>query len=102
MYIVSVTIFAKPEFREKLIEATLDNARNTRRHEPGNIRYDVAVAEDDANRLLLYEVYKTKEDFGKHQQTAHYLRWKEAVVDWMAQPRVGVRHRPIFFGDDEV
>src|SRR5687767_6740194 len=102
MYIVSVTIWVKPEFREKLIEATLDNARNTRRHEPGNIRYDVAVAEDDANRLLLYEVYKTKDDFAKHQQTEHYLRWKNTAGDWMAQPRVGVRHRPIFFGDDEV
>jgi autoinducer 2-degrading protein len=101
MYIVSVTIFAKPEFREKLIEATLDNARNSR-HEPGNVRYDVSQAEDDPNRLHLFEAYKTKEDFAKHQQTPHYLRWKEKVVDWMAQPRVGVRHNSIFFGDGTV
>jgi autoinducer 2-degrading protein len=101
MYIVSVTIFAKPEFREKLIEATLDNARNTRR-EPGNIRFDVSQAEDDPNRFLLYEVYKQKDDFSKHQQTEHYLRWKNAMTDWMGQPRVGVRHKPIFFGNETV
>ncbi|HEV8292240.1 MAG TPA: putative quinol monooxygenase [Tepidisphaeraceae bacterium] len=102
MYIVSVTIFAKPEFREALIEATLDNARNTRRYEPGNLRYDVSQAEDDPNRLHLFEAYKTKDDFAKHQQTPHYLRWKEKVVDWMSQPRVGVRHKAIFFGNDVV
>jgi len=102
MYVVSVTIYGKPEFREALLEATLDNARNTRRYEPGNIRYDVSQAEDDPNRLHLFEVYKSKDDFAKHQQTPHYLRWKEKVADWQTQPRVGVRHKAIFFGDDTV
>jgi (4S)-4-hydroxy-5-phosphonooxypentane-2,3-dione isomerase len=102
MYVVSVTIWGKPEFQKQLLEATLDNAGNTRKHEPGNIRYDVSQKEDDPNRLHLFEVYKSKEDFAKHQQTEHYLRWKDKVVDWMAQPRVGVRHKAIFFGDDVV
>jgi hypothetical protein len=31
MYVVSVTIFVKPEKVREFIEATLDNARNTRR-----------------------------------------------------------------------
>ena len=98
MYVVAVTIFVKPQHTKTFIEATLDNARNTRK-EPGNIRFDVSQAEDDPNRFLLYEVYREKEDFAKHQQTEHYARWKSAVTDWMAQPRVGVKHKPIFFGD---
>ena len=98
MYVVAVTIFVKPELRQQFIEATLDNARNTRR-EPGNLRFDVLASEDDPNRFMLYEVYREKEDFAKHQQTEHYFRWREAVTDWMAQPRFGVKHRPIFFGD---
>ena len=101
MYVVSVTIFVKPEFVEQFIEATLDNARNTRR-EAGNVRFDVLQAEEDPTRFLLYEAYKTKEDFPKHHQTAHYQRWKETVADWMAQPRVGVRHQAVFFGDSQV
>lgn len=98
MYAVAVTVFVKPEFVDAFVEAVLDNAANTRR-EPGNIRFDVLRAEEDPNRFLLYEVYRKKEDFAAHQQTEHYLRWKNTVADWMAQPRQGVRHVPVFFGD---
>ena len=80
MYVVSVTVHVKPEFVARFIEATFDNARNTRR-EPGNLRFDVSQAEDDPNRFLLYEVYHTKDDFAAHQQTPHYLRFKTAVAD---------------------
>jgi (4S)-4-hydroxy-5-phosphonooxypentane-2,3-dione isomerase len=100
MFVVSVTVFVKGEFVERFKEAILDNARNTRK-EPGNLRFDVSQAEDDPSRFLLYEVYRTKADFAAHQQTEHYLRWKDAVADWMAQPRVGVKHNTIFFGDGE-
>lgn len=100
MHVVAVTIFVKPEFVTQFIEATLDNARNTRR-EPGNLRFDVLRAEEDPTRFMLYEAYKAKEDFAKHQQTEHYLRWKSTVADWMAQPRQGVKHHTIFFGDGE-
>jgi len=101
MYVAAVTVFVKPDHVQAFVEATLDNARNTRR-EPGNIRFDVLRAEDDPNRFLLYEVYKAKDDFTRHQQTEHYLRWKTTVADWMAQPRQGVKHdKVIFFGDAE-
>lgn len=100
MYVVAVTVLAKPEFVERFVEATLDNARNTRR-EPGNVRFDVLRAEEDPNRFMLYEAYHTKNDFVKHQQTEHYLQWKAKVADWMAQPRQGVKHQSIFFGDAE-
>jgi len=102
MFIVSVTIFVKPEFVDQFIAATFDNASNTRRHESGNLRFDVLRAEDDPNRFLLYEAYRTPEDFTRHQQTEHYQRWKQTVADWMAQPRVGVKHRALFYGDQKV
>src|SRR5436190_21694935 len=101
MYIVSVTVHVKPQFVAQFIPAILDNARNTRK-EPGNIRFDVSQGEDDRGRFLLYEVYRSKDDFAAHQKTPHYLRWRDAVADWMAQPRQGVKHRPIFFGDAEI
>ena len=98
MYVVSVTVSVKPESVEQFVEATLDNARNTRR-EPGNVRFDVLQAEEEPTRFLLYEAYRGKDDFTAHQQTEHYLRWKQTVADWMAQPRQGVKHSSIFFGD---
>jgi autoinducer 2-degrading protein len=101
MYIVSVTVHVKPEHVQPFIEATLANARGTRR-EPGNIRFDVSQAEDEPTRFLLYEVYHSKDGFAKHQTTPHYAAWRQAVTDWMAHPRQGVKHRPLFFGDAQV
>jgi autoinducer 2-degrading protein len=95
MYVVSVTVQVKPEHVAAFLEASLENARQTRR-EPGNVRFDVSRAEEDVGRFLLYEVYRTKNDFASHQQTAHYLKWREAVAPWMAQPRQGVRHHSLF------
>ena len=100
MYVVSVTVHVKPECAAQFIEATLDNARNTRT-EPGNVRFDVSQVADNPAQFLLYEVYRTGDDFRAHQQTEHYLRWKQAVAEWMAQPRQGVKHNSIFFGDAE-
>ena len=101
MYVVCVTLFVKLDYVEHFIGAVLDNARNTRR-EPGNVRFDVLQGDDDPTRFLLYEAYRSKDDFVAHQQTAHYLRWKSAVVDWMAQPRTSTKNGAIFFGEDEV
>jgi autoinducer 2-degrading protein len=100
MYVVSVTVFVKPEHVRSFMEATYENARHTRK-EPGNLRFDVLQAEEDMGRFLLYEAYRTQEDFAKHQQTPHYLRWKETVAPWMAAPRQGVRHHSLFFGDGD-
>ena len=100
MYVVCVTVLVKPEFTEDFVEATLKNASGTRQ-EPGNTRFDVLRAEDDPNRFFLYEAYLTPEDFAAHQQTEHYLEWRETVADWMAQKRVGVKHTSIFPEDAE-
>lgn len=100
MYVVAVTIFVKPENVQQFIEATLDNARNTRK-EPANLRFDVLRAEDDPTRFLLYEAYADKAGVAAHQATPHYARWKSAVADWMAQPRGRVTHNSLFFGDGQ-
>ena len=100
MYVVVVTIYVKPGHAAAFAQASLDNAQNSRQ-EPGNVRFDVLQAEDDPQRFALYEAYHTKEDFSKHQQTAHYSRWKDAVADMMDQPRQGIKHHSIFFGDGQ-
>jgi len=100
MYVVSVSVFVKQECVDRFIEATLDNARNTRA-EQGNVRFDVSQSTDDPTRFLLYEVYRTPEDFEFHHESPHYLRWKDTVADCMAQPRQGVKHTSVFFGDQE-
>jgi autoinducer 2-degrading protein len=100
VYVIAITIFVKPEHVAAFRAATLDNARNTRK-EPGNARFDLLQAEDDPNRFFLYEAYHTKDGVTAHQQTEHYLRWKQAVADWMAEPRQRAPHHSLFFGDAE-
>jgi autoinducer 2-degrading protein len=95
MYVVCVTVRVVPEQVEPFLQATLENARQSR-HEPGNVRFDVLQAEAEPSQFFLYEVYRTKDDFIRHQQTPHYLRWKETVAPWMAAPRQGVRYLNCF------
>lgn len=99
MYVVCVTVHVVPEHVRPFIEATLENARESRK-EPGSVRFDVLQVEANPAQFFLYEVYREKEDFARHQQTAHYLRWKETVAPWMAVPRQGVRHLSLFPEED--
>jgi len=101
MYVVYVSIHVQPGHAAGFIEATLENVRQTRL-EPGNLRFDVLRQEADPGRFALYEAYIDPEAFAAHQRTEHYLRWKETVAGWMAEPRVGVRHHRLFpAGADE-
>jgi autoinducer 2-degrading protein len=91
MYVVCVTVQVVPEHVDQFVRATLENAQATR-SEPGCARFDVLRAVGEPSRFFLYEVYREEKDFAAHQQTAHYLAWKERVAPMMASPRVGVKH----------
>jgi len=95
MYIVQVYVHVKPEFVEEFRAATILNARNSNQ-EPGILRFDVIQQEDDPTHFILIEVYKTPGDQQKHRETTHYLVWKDTVSDMMAEPRVGVKFRPVY------
>ncbi|MFH0801632.1 MAG: putative quinol monooxygenase [bacterium] len=100
MYVVCVTSKVKEEFHEEYLAENLENARNSRK-EPGNLRFDVLQAEEDPNQFFFYEVYRSKDDFSIHQQTPHYLKWRDAVKEWMAEPRKGVKHHSLFPVEEE-
>lgn len=94
MYVVCVTSWAKPEHAEAYMEACLANARETRK-EPGNLRFDLLRSADDPCQFFFYEVYKTEDDFHRHHETAHYLKWRDAAAPWMAQPRQGIKYHSV-------
>lgn len=91
MYVVCVRVQVLPEHVDGFVAATLANARGTRA-EPANLRFDVLRGNDDGTRFFLYEVYVDEAGFRAHQQTAHYLAWKETVAPMMAVPRVGEKY----------
>ena len=100
MYVVTVDVFVKPEALEPFLAAMKDNARNSRL-EPGCARFDIVQAEADPTHIFLYEFYRTRADFEFHQTTEHFLRWRDAVADWMSRPRQAGRYLSIDLTDDK-
>lgn len=95
MFIVHVHVHVKPEFVEAFRQATVENARQSVQ-EPGVARFDVIQQQDDPNRFVLAEVYRTPEDPARHKETAHYQTWAAAVVEMMAEPRRSVKYDHVF------
>ncbi|NHJ87911.1 MAG: antibiotic biosynthesis monooxygenase [Asgard group archaeon] len=95
MYVVCVTVYVKNEYVVEFIEASLNNAKNTRK-ETLNLRFDVLQSNDDPTRFFLYEVYKDESGFTAHKETEHYKKWREVVEPMMARPREGIKHKNIF------
>lgn len=95
MHVVCVHVHVNPEHREDFIRVTLENARETVR-EPAALRFDVLQSLDDPNRFVLYEAYQDAAGAGAHKGTPHYTRWRDAVADWMAEPRQGIKYQSLF------
>ena len=91
MLVVHVHVHVKPEHVEAFRQATLDNARHSVQ-EPGIARFDVVQQADDPTRFVLVEAYRSVEATAAHKATAHYARWRDAVADWMAEPRTSVKY----------
>ena len=91
MQVILVHVTVKPEHIDDFIEATRQNHEASVR-EVGNRRFDVLQSSDAPEQFLLYEAYTSAADAAAHKETAHYLAWRDAVVDWMAAPRRGVAY----------
>lgn len=89
MQVTIVHVRVKPDHINDFVAATRSN-HEASVMEPGNIRFDVLQSDEDPTKFVLYEAYASVEDAAAHKQTAHYLEWRDAVVDWMAEPRKGM------------
>jgi (4S)-4-hydroxy-5-phosphonooxypentane-2,3-dione isomerase len=94
MVITHVHVHVIPDRIEEFKKATLENAENSLK-EPGVARFDFLQQKDDPGRFVLVEIYRTAEDPGRHKQTAHYLKWRDAVAGMMAEPRRGVSYEAL-------
>jgi (4S)-4-hydroxy-5-phosphonooxypentane-2,3-dione isomerase len=90
MLIVHVHVRVKPECVEAFKQATILNARASRK-ENGIARFDLLQQAEDPARFLLVEAYRTAEAPAAHKETAHYQTWRDAVAEMMAEPRQSVK-----------
>ena len=101
MQIVHVHVHVKDDAVEAFKQATLENARNSAK-EPGIARFDVLQQADDPAHFILVEIYKTPQASGAHKDTPHYRRWRDTVVNMMAEPRQGIKFNYVFNTEEAV
>lgn len=100
MLVVHVHVRVKKEHVEAFRAATLENALNSLK-EPGIARFDVLQQQDDPERFILVEAYRTPDAPAAHKETAHYKGWRDAVEPMMAEPRQSVKLSNTFPADAE-
>lgn len=100
MLVVHVHVHVKPESVEAFKQATIANARESRR-EPGVARFDVVQQHDDPTRFVLVEAYRSVEATAAHKETKHYATWRDTVASMMAAPRTSVKYTNVDPADAE-
>lgn len=95
MHVTLVHVHVKPEHVDDFIRAMHDNHLASIQ-EVGNCRFDVLQSFEDPTHFVIYEAYASEADALAHRQTAHYLRCRDTIADWMAEPRQGVRYHGLF------
>ena len=51
------------------------NARESCRNEPGCRQFDVLIPENEADRVVLYEIYDSRQAFDEHLRMEHFHRF---------------------------
>ena len=95
MHVTLVHVHVLPDQVDAFVAATRANHQASIQ-EPGNRRFDVLQSPDDPSRFILYEAYLSAADAAAHKETAHYLAWRDAVADLMAEPRRGETMNGLF------
>ena len=99
MHVIVATLRIKPEFRERFMEAMLDDARGSVENERGCFQFSVTQDKTDPNRIVLFEVYRDEAAFDTHKQAPHFVRWQESVKDWFAAPTEVIQGNNAFPAD---
>lgn len=97
MHVTIVHVHVKAQHVDEFMVASRANHEGSIR-EPGNLRFDVLRDADDPTRFLIYEAYLDAAAAAAHKETPHYLAWRIAVADWMAEPRTGVPYDVVSLG----
>lgn len=84
MYVVTVTFTLNPGQADSFLPLMRENARLSRRHEPGCRQFDICHDPDRPDEVFLYEVYDTAQAFAVHLQAEHFLAFDRAAAAMVA------------------
>jgi len=91
MIVTCVHVHVKPEAVNEFIKASVENHLEAVK-EPGNLRFDFVQQADDPTRFMIYEAYVSEETSAVHKSTPHYIKWRDTVIEMMAEPRKGIKY----------
>jgi autoinducer 2-degrading protein len=95
MFIALVRIHVKPDKVETFKQMIRANHEGSVL-EPGCLRFDVAQSKEDPTRFVLWEWYVDEEANRYHKTTRHYLAFREAMGDLMAEDRVSELYAGVY------
>jgi autoinducer 2-degrading protein len=87
-FVIMVDFRLKPGAKIAFRRLIDDNARASCRDEPGCRRFDVMESPDEADRIVLYEIYDDRAAFGAHVKTSHFASFNEASAALVADKKV--------------
>ena len=81
----------KPEHREAFVQAVVEHGRAAVPTEPGTLRFDVIVDQDDPNRIFLYEAYSDPDAFNVHLAGESHQQFVRTLSkhDWLTMSLAG-------------
>ena len=100
MIAVFVTIQIKQGFKDRFMEALLDDARGSMHNEPGCFRFDILQDDGDPDRIHLYEVYADEQAVEAHRASPHFTKWLSTVEDWFDGDRTRLEMHTVVPSDD--
>ena len=86
-FVLIVQLQIKPDAVQKFMPLALENAKASREQEPGCLQFDVLVDPEHATRVMFYEVYENEAAFEAHQQTAHFRKYFDTALQYLASRR---------------
>lgn len=86
-YGVCVTFTIHPDKHAAFMPLMLANARASLADEPGCLQFDVLTDPARPGEVFLYELYDDRAAFDAHLASAHFLRFREAVAEMIAEKR---------------
>lgn len=71
----------KPEYTKDVITFFQSQLIEQSRLEAGNIQYDLHQGREDANTLVMYEIWASQEALNTHNKTEHFNKFKDYIGD---------------------
>ncbi|WDR04531.1 putative quinol monooxygenase [Devosia rhodophyticola] len=93
MFAIIVEFEIKSGQFEAFLARVEQQAADSLRLEPNCQQFDVLVDPARANRVMLYEVYNTPDDFQTHLKADHFKAFDAEVGPMVAAKRVDQLHR---------